>query len=140
MATIVGLNQDFDRPFAWHVYTVTPGSSELTGTVDIALDTIPAGTVILDCKVVVTTAEAGATSSALDVEVGAATLLDTGADSLGATGVFGVNDGSSTGGVPASNAALASADAALNCEITYVGTATTAPVFHVAVLAGRNSF
>lgn len=140
MATIKGLNQDFARPFEWHVYTVTPGSDELTSTVDIPLDTIPQGTVIVDVKVVTTVAEAGATSSALDVEVGAVTLLDCGADSLGSVGVQSANDGASTPAIPASNTALISADSVLNCEIAYSGTATTAPTFHVCILAGRNDF
>lgn len=137
MATILGLSQDYSSPPCWHAYQVTPGSSELTGTVDIALETIPQGTVISDVKCVVITAEAGATASALDIEVGAVTLLDCGADNLGSVGYQAADDGSSTDSISGANAVLLSADGALNCEITYTGTATTAPVFQVWVLAGR---
>lgn len=139
MATIKGLNQDYTSPPSWKCYRITPGSSELTGTVDIALDTIPQGTTIMDVGALTVTAEAGATSSALDIEVGAATLLDCGADNLGSASARKAFDGTATEAIAASNVVLISADAVLNCEITYVGTATVAPVFEVWVLAGRLS-
>ena len=137
MATIIGSNQSVERPFEWHSWSVTPDSDELTGTVDIALDTLPQGTVILDCIVAVLVAEAGATTSALDVEVGAADLYDTGADSLGAVGAF---KAATAGGVAACNALLLAAATAVSCEITYSGTATTAPTFVVSILCGRVSY
>lgn len=134
MAEIIGLNQHTDRPFAWHAWKVTPGASELTGTVDIALDTLPQDTVILDCRVVVLTPEAGATASALDVEVGAVDLYDTGADSLGTVSQY---IAPTAGNIATINALLDAAEQIVNCEITYSGTATTAPIFIVSILCGR---
>lgn len=138
MASIDGLGKEWVLPFEKHAFRVTPTlATELTGTVDIALETIPQGTVITGCTVSVVSAEAGATSSALDVEVAGLDLLDCGADSLGATGRQSMDDGSSTTLVSAINTALLSASYPLNCEITYVGTATTAPTFVIEITGGR---
>ena len=140
MATITGLNPHVERPFgpkAWKVEwdLAVDGA---TGTVDIPIDTLPLGTVIYNCTVLVTTAEAGATSSALDVEVGANNLLDPAADALGAVSRHSGDDGTTVlTDLTTINTALASAAAVLNAEITIVGTATTAAVFYVIVDCGR---
>ena len=139
MAKITGVNQEWDAPYAWHVYKVEMDLADdgATGTVDVAIDTIPIGSEVLDCKVIVTTAEAGATSSALDVEVGAATLYDTGADSLGTLTAYIAPTAAE---ILASSAVSRVTGGALNCEVTIVGTMTTAPVFTLAVLGGRVSY
>lgn len=135
MAIIQGLNQHTDKPFGWHSWKVTPTETdELTGTVDIALDTLPEDTVILDCRVNVLTGDTSATSSALDVEIGAVELYDTGADSLGVGATFIAPTAS---GITAANAVLDASSAEVNCEITYVGTATVGPTFIVSILCGR---
>lgn len=138
MADIVkGANQHWDAPPKWHYYEVTMETA--TGAdVNVALDTIPRYTVIMDCRVYVSRIEAGATSSALDVEVGVLTLYDTGADSLGAsTAMFIAPTVAELAGV---NGLLQTAGQTLNCEIAYSGTASQTPIFTVGVLGGRVSY
>lgn len=125
-----------------HVFEVAMSLTDdgATGTIDIPLCTLPKGTRITDVVVEVMTAEAGATSAALDIEVGAIDLLDCGADSLGTVNRKSASvPGGTYNGIGA-NTALSAAASLLNCEVTIVGTATTAPVFYIFLTAYRPYF
>ncbi len=131
-----------DRPFGWRTYYVTPGT--LTGVTDVTVDTIPAGTVILDAKMAVVAADVGATSSAGDLEIGATgagdtEVLDGGADFGGTIGA--VESAASDAALGTVNAvSLGGAALVVNLEVTYAGTATTAPTYAVSILCGRNDY
>lgn len=131
-----------DRPFGWKTWRVTPGT--LTGTTDVTVATLPADTVILDAKMAVVVAEAGATTSTVDIEIGATgvgdtTLLTGGADWSGTLG--NVESAASDANLATINAvSLGGSDLVVNAEIAYSGTATTAPTFEVSILCGRTSY
>lgn len=135
-----------DRPFGWKTWYVTPGT--LTGTTDVSIVTLPAGTIIFDAKMVVAAADVAATTSAADLEIGATgagdtEVLDGGAD-------FGGTIGAAESGAshPALDTALSTVNAVslggaalvVNLEVTYGGTATTAPTYAVSLLCGRNDY
>lgn len=143
---IVPASPDVARPWNWLTFYVTPET--LTGTVDVTVATLPAGTVVYDARMVVIAADVGATSSAADLEMGASpgtanTLLDGGADFGGTVGV--TVGGAATTVVDATLSAinlvsLGGTDLVVNLEITFVGAATTAPTYLVAICCGRNDY
>lgn len=132
-------NPHSDRPFIWRGWRFSPGA--VTGEVNITIATLPAGTIILDAAAVVVQAEAGATSSVLDVEVGATGIGDTNlltgpADFGGAIGA--VENTVTEANLTTINAvSLGGSPLVVNAEIIFVGTATTRPVYELYLLAGR---
>jgi len=139
---IVPASPDIARPFGWHTFYVTPGT--LTGTTDVTVVTLPAGTIIFDAKMVVAAADVAATTSAADLEIGATgagdtEVLDGGADFGGAIGA--VESAASDAALTTVNAvSLGGSALVVNLEVTYAGTATTAPTYAVSLLCGRNDY
>lgn len=131
-----------DRPYGWKTWRVTPEA--LTGVTDITVATLPAGTTILAGRIVVIRADVGATASAVDIEVGATgvgdtTLMTGGADFLGTLG--NTESVTSDANLTTVNAvSLGGAPLVVNAEVTYTDTATTAPIFEVHLLCGRNVY
>lgn len=138
--TVYPENVHIERPFGWKTWRVTPGT--LTGTVDVPVATLPDGTTILDAKMVVIQAEAGATSTDVDVEVGATgagdtALLNGAADFAGTLGA--VENTVTEGNLGTINAvSLGGSDLVVNAQFTFVGTATTEPIVEIHILCGRN--
>jgi hypothetical protein len=142
---IIGATPHIDRPFGEKTYYVTPAL--LTGVVDVTVDTLPAGTIILGAKMVVVAPDVAATSSAADLEIGATgagdtTLLDGGADFGGAIGkTVGYTTEVTDANLTTINAvSLGGSPLVVNLEISYVGTATTAPTYAVTITCGRNEY
>lgn len=135
--TIYPENVHIERPFGWKTWRVTPET--LTGTTDVTVATLPAGTTILDAKLVSIVA-GNATATAVDIEIGATGAGDT-------TLVGGLN-GQDAGAVEntvteanlstVNGVSLGGSPLVVNAEIAYTGTATTAPQFEVHLLCGRN--
>lgn len=132
-----------ERPFGWKTYEVE--DQNLTGTgADDTIVTLPAGTVILNAALVTTRAEAGATSSTVNIEVGATGAGDTalitgGADNLGTIGTT-ENTVTEANLTTINAVSLGGSDLVVNATITYVGTATTAPKYQLHLLCGRNEY
>lgn len=130
-----------DQPFGWKVCEVETSLTEdgATGTYDVETITLPQGTIVLSGQIVCTQAEAGATTTTVDLEAGAGgTNVLTGAsDNLGT--VYAA-EAMTAGELIILNAALSVGDVTLNAEVTISGTATTAPKFLVAVECGRTSY
>lgn len=137
---IVPQTPHIERPFCWRTWRVTPET--LTGVTDVTVATLPAGTVILGGRIAVITGDVGATASAVDLEIGATgagdtTLMTGGADFLGTTG--NTESAAADADLSTVNAvSLGGSDLVVNAEVTYSGTATSAPVFEVSLLVGRN--
>lgn len=129
-----------ERPFGWKTWRVTPGT--LTGVTDVTVATLPAGTVILGGAIAVVVAEAGATTSTVDIEIGATgagdtTLIAGGSDFGGDLGSI-VTTTTDANLETVNAVSLGGSDLVVNAEVTYSGTATTAPTFEVHLLCGRN--
>lgn len=139
---IVPTSPHVDRPYGWKTFHVTPGT--LTGTTDVTVVTLPAGTVILDAKMVVIAGDVGATTTSGDLEIGATgagdtEVLDGGADFGGVTGA--VESVASDAALSTVNAvSLGGSALVVNLEVAYGGTATTAPTYEVSILCGRNEY
>ncbi len=131
-----------DRPFQWQTWEVTPGT--LTGVTDVTVVTLPAGTLVTGAKLVTTAADVGATTSTADIEIGATgagdtTVLTGGSDIGGVIG--GTNVTYTAANLSTINAvSLGGSALVVNLEVTYAGTATTAPTFAVMLKVGRLSY
>ena len=130
-----------DQPFGWKACEVETSLTEdgATGTYDVELFTLPQGTVVLSGQVVCTQAEAGATTTTVDIEAGqgGSNVLAGASDNLGT--LFGA-EAATSAELIALNTALASGPVTLNAEVTISGTATTAPNFIVAFECGRAQY
>lgn len=142
MGDVISPTPSVEMPFAWKTWRVTP--SVLTGTTDVTVATLPAGTTINGVSMTVVAAEVGATSTAADLEIGATgagdtELCDGGADFGGALGAQAQTY--TTANLTTINAvSLGGSDLVVNLEVTYVGTATTAPTYLVHLLCGRDDY
>ena len=129
-----------ERPFGWKTWRVTPEA--LTGVTDVTVATLPADTVVLGGRIVCISGDVGATASTVDVEIGTTGAGDTelmsgGADFLGTAGA--TESAFTDANLSVINAnSLGGSDLVVNAEVTYSGTATSAPVFEVSLLCGRN--
>ena len=145
-AQIVGATPSIDRPFGWKTYYVTP--LLLTGDVDCTVDTLPAGTIILDTKLVIETASTSVSTTLVKIEVGATGAGDTALSTLGADSgkVLGNTESApivasvDTNLTTVNAVSLGGADLVVNLNVTYGGTETTAPTVAVFILCGRNEY
>ena len=143
-AKIVGASPHIDRPFGWKTYYVTPDL--LTGVVDVTVDTLPAGTIILDAQLCTIAEASGVGVVNLDVEVGATGVGDTvlisdaadGGTTLGAVSAITVPIAANLLTINA--VSLGGSPLVVNAEITYGGTETTAPTYAIMLLCGRNEY
>ena len=139
---IIGASPHIERPFGWKTYYVTPEA--LSTGADITVDTLPAGTIILDAKMVIETASTAVGTTLVTVEVGAngageTVLLTLGADSGKVLGnsESAVSDANLT---TINAVSLGGSPLVVNLAIVYSGTETIAPTVAVAILCGRNSY
>lgn len=143
-AVIVGANPHIERPFGWKTFYVTP--AVLTGTTDVTVTTFPAGTVIVDAKIITVGAASGVSTTNLDVEVGATgvgdtTLISDAADGGSVLGTVSALTVPTVANLLTVNAvSLGGSDLVVNAEITYGGTETTAPTYMISFLCGRNDY
>lgn len=134
-----------ELPAQWTKVRYQP--TTLTGTVDDIFYTLPAYSQLLDMRVVTVQAEAGATTSTLDIEGGGAlgqtTALITGASDNGGTLGLSSEKASIAAWKTSTDAinlvTMAGTAVKLNCELTFSGTATTAPIFDIWILIGKDS-
>jgi hypothetical protein len=143
-ARITGANPHIERPFGWKTYYVTPDL--LTSVVDVTVDILPAGTVILDANLctVAIASEVGTVN--LEVEVGAAGVDDTvliadeadGGSKLGSVAAITVPTAANLKTINA--VSLGGLPLVVNAQITYSGTETVAPTYAISLLCGRNEY
>jgi hypothetical protein len=147
-AKIVGASPHIDRPIGWKTYYVTP--TLLTGAeVDCTVDTLPAGTFIIDARVVTIVAASGVSTVNIGVEIGATGAGDT------ALVADVANGGSTVGSIntiitpTAANLITINTvslhltnpqDLVVNAAIVYGGTETIAPTYAIMLLCGRNEY
>lgn len=128
-----------NRPYGYQVWRFEPGT--LTGTVDMTVATLPAGTIILDAALVCVRGDTGATTTTIDVEIGATgagdTSILTGAsDNAGAAGTV-ENTVTEANLTTINGVSLGGSALVVNAEITFSGTATVAPLMELHLLCGR---
>lgn len=135
-------NQFVDRTPKMFAYEFTPELTTAVADAEIKLDGFPANTIVGDIWVDTITAEAGATSSKLDVAfahneaatAGTGEVFTGTADNGGALGRdYGTITVTPTG-------ANAGEDLALFTRYTQVGTASTQPVYRIFVELFRTEF
>ena len=130
---------DSSSPYKWRTIRWQP--TTLTGTVDEVIATLPANTVILDAAMVCIRGDTGATTTTIDLEIGATGAGDTSI-------VTGPSDNAGTAGIvenTVTEANLATINAVslggsalkVNVECTFSGTATIAPIMEFHLLYGR---
>lgn len=132
-----------DQPFGWKVFKVEP-TSTAAATYDDTITTLPKGTIILDAHLYVARAEAGATSSAVDIEIGATGAGDTTLLTAD-TGTIGVRDSLALDTVAALTTIntvgeAGTSDLVVNAEYAVVGTVTTTPIYYLCILCGRAEY
>lgn len=137
--SIQGKSPLVDAPFQWFVYKVTFTEITNGSDFDVTLDTLPQGTVILDAKLAVTTAEVGASDAAGGI------VIDSGTDRELVAVATDLNVAAITGST-AANCLTATQDLA-SAALPLVfrssrgsGAVTTPPVVYCAVLMGRTSY
>lgn len=132
--TIKGGTPHYERPLGWHFweldFTATLGTNEV-----VAIDTLPAGIVVLDAKFAVTRAEAGSTSPTGGILLGDEPIVatstalgtETVASATAAELVDAIQDG-------------AAAEQILYFATARTGTSSTHPKVIIALLLGRASY
>lgn len=136
-------NQFVDRETKLFVYEFTPDLTTAVADAESKLDGFPANTVVADLWIDCITAEAGATSSKLDIAyahdkdatAGTGECLTGSADN---GGVVSVRDYGTVVAIP--TGANAGEDLALFARYTQVGTASTKPVYRIFVELFRTEF
>jgi hypothetical protein len=130
-----------DSPYQWGTVRWQP--TTMTGTFDEVVFTLPAGTVVLDARLVCIRGDTGATTTTIDVELNAAsgTAILTGAsDNAGTAGLttsFADNAGRKTALDAINASSLGGTAVGFNFETTVSGTYTVAPIMELHVLYGR---
>lgn len=130
-----------ESPFTWGTVRYQP--TTLTGTFDEVLFNLPAGTTVIECRMVCIRGDTGATSVTIDLELNAAggTAILTGASNnagtAGLTTSFADNAGRKTALDAINASSLGGTNVGFNAEVTIVGTATVAPIMEIHVLYGR---
>lgn len=130
-------NRAIERDPIELVWEVNGGLAALTND-DSTLRALPNGTVFLSAEIACIQAEAGATSSKLDLRVGGGSLLAGASDNGGTLSVL--NSGIAAGTFTPTASGGTTGDVNLNARVNIVGTPSTAPIWRVRVLCLRTSF
>lgn len=128
-----------EAPYRWGTIRWQP--TTLTGTVDEVIATLPAGTIILDAVMVCIRGDTGATTTTIDLEIGATGAGDTSiltgpSDNAGTAGTV-ENTVTEANLTTINGVSLGGSALKVNVECTFSGSATVAPIMEFHLLYGR---